>query len=95
MDGYPVNDYFTQVTSASDEWEKHEFVDDAGNSFISGCIALYCSSANEMEFSFDGVHTHGRLSQGQGITFDHRNRRRIYTRPAVGGSHGTLRIWAW
>jgi hypothetical protein len=69
--------------------------------FISAGLLLLAetTTASEIiEFSFDGIHTHGDLSPGvgsAGLVFDSRHESGVFLRRKVAGAPVTVRVDAW
>lgn len=93
--GYAKNDFYSEEDT-TDDWVAVEFLNAvSGLNFVCGGIMLVCDSADAAFVSFDGVHTHGEIRANEALSFDNRNRERIYIKSVTPGSPATLRIFAW
>jgi hypothetical protein len=69
--------------------------------FISAGLLILAESTSAtdiVEFSFDGVHTHGDLSPGfgsAGLVFDARHESGVFLRRKTAGVPVTVRVDAW
>lgn len=86
--------FFNKITVSS-----NEFIHVAYWDFISAGIMLLNESAigNIVEYSFDGINTHGDLNPSlasAGVVFDNRHQDRIYFRLSSGVS-AIIRVEAW
>jgi hypothetical protein len=64
------------------------------NNFESSRVRVVNDGPETIEYSYDGVNVHGKLSSGEAATDDERRERRIFIRK-VGGANANVRIWAW
>lgn len=71
---------------------KHDFLDPDGTNFTSHTIMLINDSGNDIFFSFDGVHDHGRVAANEPLTQDFRREKTIWLR---GTAADPFRLWAY
>ena len=72
----------------------YTFADDiSGAEFLSFAVMLANDGGSDIFFSWDGINVHGRVSPGTNVSFEHKRKRKIFLRGAVGGE--TYRLWAW
>ena len=56
-------------------------------------IVVACDAGQDVEVSFDGVATHGKINSGESFTYFPKKETNIYFKRAVAGT--TFRAWAW
>lgn len=69
------------------------FSDPTHGEFVASGIKIRNDSANEIEFSFDGVNVHGVVLGNSEENFEKRYERNIWLRSAAGGD--AYRVFAW
>lgn len=84
--------FSTGAVTANFSDTKIEFTQD-GTQFLSQGMVFISDGTGDFEFSFDGTVVHGRINEGDIISFDFFKERRVYLRGVA--ATPTYRFWAW